>query len=257
MVQEFSDFHLRRFAIHTNPNTKYFVIRSNNTKNVALSVECGVWATPRKNEQVLNAAFNSAAHVILFFSVVHSNAFQGYARMCSRIGGSRKQNPFVEPGRNPWGQLFEVEWLGVANVDHREIQHLQSADGDKLVTCRDGQAVGNEAGRQVAALIDKRVSKERSEVIVDIPKSLQGRSPSRSPGPVKELQPLDFLHISYDNYVDWYKKKEAGGQFWAPALAGLAVRKEKKEKKVKKDKKEKKEKKEKKDKKDKKEKKGK
>ena len=55
----------------------YFVIKSNNYENVALSKAKGVWSTPPQNENKLNRAFNEYKNVILIFSVKESGKFQG------------------------------------------------------------------------------------------------------------------------------------------------------------------------------------
>lgn len=41
----------------------------------------GTWATQKKNLDILTEAYNSCRHVILFFSVNNSHAFQGYVSL--------------------------------------------------------------------------------------------------------------------------------------------------------------------------------
>ena len=80
--------------------------------------EKAVWATQPRNEQKLNAAFDEAEAVILFFSVNESRAFQGYARMASRTGeaGTDEDGSALWTGaegdvRAPaWGSTFKVKW---------------------------------------------------------------------------------------------------------------------------------------------------
>jgi len=92
--------------IHSNPRTRYFVIKSNNHKNLVLSVENNVWATQRHNEERLNEAFSNAPHVVLLFSVNMSGCFQGYAKMVSPVGSSKKTSVF-----QGFGRAFDVRWL--------------------------------------------------------------------------------------------------------------------------------------------------
>lgn len=55
----------------------YFVMKSNNHENVALSKAKGVWSTPPQNESKLNKMFKEYRNVILIFSVKESGKFQG------------------------------------------------------------------------------------------------------------------------------------------------------------------------------------
>lgn len=58
-------------------NTRYFLIKSGNSENVALSKHREVWSTTPRNEEILNKAFRQTRNVILVFSVEKSQAFQG------------------------------------------------------------------------------------------------------------------------------------------------------------------------------------
>ena len=59
------------------PRSRYFVMKSSSHKNIVLSVEHQVWATPRNNQEKLNEAFQSASHVILVFSVAWQTGLGG------------------------------------------------------------------------------------------------------------------------------------------------------------------------------------
>jgi hypothetical protein len=114
------------------PPPKYFVLRSSNLENLALSVKLGVWATPPKNEARLNEAFGSAAPVLLAFTVSGSGAFQGYARMRTPIGGEAAAAslglvappPWVGEGGMDLGPPFGVEWMQRGVLPYEEIEHL-------------------------------------------------------------------------------------------------------------------------------------
>jgi hypothetical protein len=58
-------------------DARFFVIKSNNAENVALSKAKGVWSTLPQNETKLNTAFKESRNVILIFSVKESGKFAG------------------------------------------------------------------------------------------------------------------------------------------------------------------------------------
>ncbi|QDS75070.1 hypothetical protein FKW77_006721 [Venturia effusa] len=57
---------------------RYFMIKSWNHENVQTARKEGTWATQVQNEEMFTEAFKSSRHVIFFFSVNNSKAFQGY-----------------------------------------------------------------------------------------------------------------------------------------------------------------------------------
>ena len=52
-------------------DARFFVVKSNNAENVALSKAKGVWSTPSANESRLNKAYDDARNVLLIFSGEH------------------------------------------------------------------------------------------------------------------------------------------------------------------------------------------
>jgi hypothetical protein len=75
------------------PDTRYFHIRSWNYDNVVAAQRDNVWVTQKSNEATLVEAFTKSRRVVLFFSVNHSQAFQGIAEMVSipgKLGKSRR-----------------------------------------------------------------------------------------------------------------------------------------------------------------------
>eukprot|EP00913_Durusdinium_trenchii_P019700 g18520.t1 len=111
--------------IHNDPETRYFVMKSSSHKNIVLSVEHQVWATPRNNQEKLNEAFQSASHVILVFSVTGSGCFQGYAKMLSEVG-SRSTDVF-----QGFGRAFDVRWLRLDDLDFSAVSTLRNAAWDR------------------------------------------------------------------------------------------------------------------------------
>lgn len=57
---------------------RYFMIKSWNHENVQAALNEATWATQVQNEEMFAEAFKNSRHVIFFFSVNNSKAFQGY-----------------------------------------------------------------------------------------------------------------------------------------------------------------------------------
>lgn len=58
-------------------SARFFIIKSNNHENVALSKARGIWSTMPQNEARLNQAYRQCCNVILIFSIRESGKFQG------------------------------------------------------------------------------------------------------------------------------------------------------------------------------------
>lgn len=54
------------------------MIKSWNHENVQAALNEGTWATQVQNEEIFAEAYKNSRHVIFFFSVNNSKAFQGY-----------------------------------------------------------------------------------------------------------------------------------------------------------------------------------
>ena len=67
------------FPFHRD--ARFFVVKSNNSENVALSKAKGVWSTPPVNESRLNKAFDDARNVLLIFSVKESGSYTESGKM--------------------------------------------------------------------------------------------------------------------------------------------------------------------------------
>ena len=127
--------------------------------------EKAVWATQPRNEQKLNAAFNEAEAVILFFSVNESRAFQGYARMASRTGeaGTDEDVSALWTGAEgdvkapAWGSIFKVKWQTIYDLSFNDVMHLRNPynEGKPIKISRDGQEVEPSVGRQLCLAIDE------------------------------------------------------------------------------------------------------
>lgn len=136
---------------------RYFVMKSNNHENVALSKAKGVWSTPKANEKKLNAHFKRYKNVILIFSVKESGKFQGFARLASEAKHGGQPMPWVlPPGMNAkaLGGVFKLEWLNRRELWFSKCLHLRNPwnDNKEVKICRDGQEVEPAVGEALCRL---------------------------------------------------------------------------------------------------------
>ncbi|KAJ3195128.1 hypothetical protein HK101_001039 [Irineochytrium annulatum] len=131
---------------------RYFILKSLTVEDLMMAVECGVWATQRKNEPILNRAFLNSDNVYLIFSANKSGSFFGYARMASEIpgvgvgvqpglhtsGGAEGEGSFMggrQQGQGRWapvtisklGQPFRVEWIRIQRLVFAQTVHLRNS----------------------------------------------------------------------------------------------------------------------------------
>lgn len=136
---------------------RFFLIKSNNHENVALSKAKGVWSTPPQNEARLNQAFRESKNVILIFSVKESGKFQGFARMASE---SRHDVPTIQwvlpPGLSAraLGGVFKLDWICRRELPFTKTQHLYNPwnEGKQVKIGRDGQEVEPKVGEELCRL---------------------------------------------------------------------------------------------------------
>lgn len=168
---------------------RYFVITSNTKEHVIKSVKHSLWATQRKNEATLDAAFHCSPAVILVFSVNRSDAFQGYALMRSPVGRPR---PGLGDPFNGFGRLFDVEWLRLHDLQYREVENIRNPlDGDRSVRfSRDGQEIANQAGQRLCRLIDRHIDEPDSFQRSPDPSKMQAPSMLALPPPPPVLPPV-------------------------------------------------------------------
>lgn len=176
--------------IHMDPHTRYFVIKSSSHKNIVLSIEHRVWATPRSNQEKLNDAFRSASHVILFFSVTGSGSFQGYAKMLGPVGSSSTD---VFQG---FGRAFEVRWLRLDDLDFEQVSNIRNPwnENKSVKVSRDGQELPNDVGRQLCDTIDAKVYEGDPSGYIDDSQELETGDPLLRATPRSNMQPLHAFH---------------------------------------------------------------
>ena len=176
--------------IHMDPHTRYFVIKSSSHKNIVLSIEHRVWATPRSNQEKLNEALRSASHVILVFSVAGSGCFQGYAKMLGPVGSTSTD---VFQG---FGRAFEVRWLRLDDLDFEQVSNIRNPwnENKSVKVSRDGQELPNDVGRQLCDTIDAKVYEGDPSGYIDDSQELETGDPSLRATPRSNMQPLRAFH---------------------------------------------------------------
>ncbi|KAL1521217.1 hypothetical protein AB1Y20_022766 [Prymnesium parvum] len=138
------------------PRTRFFIMKSFSERDVKLSMQKGIWATQQRNEAKLNAAYEEADAVVLFFSVNESRAWQGYAKMASRTGESAQVWTAVD-GTQSWGGVFKVKWQTIYDLSFQSAIHLRNPlnENKPIKISRDGQEVEPSVGFAMARLFDE------------------------------------------------------------------------------------------------------
>ena len=152
------------------PDTRYFHIRSWNYDNVVTAQNTNVWLTQKSNEALLVEAFTKSRRVILFFSVNHSRAFQGIAKMVSlpgQLGESHQPvlqilisfpgaahlpTPSWQSALNfPTTEPFAIVWLLKADISHHIVRHLKNPFNRGLPAHvgTDGMEIESHVGEQM------------------------------------------------------------------------------------------------------------
>ncbi|KAI8039356.1 YTH domain-containing protein 1 [Drosophila gunungcola] len=138
-------------------DTRFFLIKSNNSDNVQLSKSKSVWATLPQNDANLNQAFKEARNVLLIFSVNESGKFAGFARMSAP---SRRDIPQVAwvlpPSISPkaLGGVIELDWICRKELSFNATLHLHNTwnEGKPVKIGRDGQEIEPKIGGELCRL---------------------------------------------------------------------------------------------------------
>ena len=85
---------------------------TNYQHDLDLSVETGLWATQRHNEEILDQAFRTSKEVYLIFGANKTGEFYGYARQVGSLLRSHFCS-FEQDGRTCW-QSSTKSLLGVS-----------------------------------------------------------------------------------------------------------------------------------------------
>ncbi|KAF8963018.1 YT521-B-like domain-containing protein [Flammula alnicola] len=119
---------------------RYFILKSLTQEDLDISVQRGVWATQKHNEEILDKAFRTSKEVHLIFGVNKSGEFYGYAR-----------------GEETWGDSFAVQWLCTDPLPFHRTRHLRNPwNHDKEVkVSRDGTELEPTVGQQLLSEWEK------------------------------------------------------------------------------------------------------
>uniref|UniRef100_A0A1B6FWM4 YTH domain-containing protein n=1 Tax=Cuerna arida TaxID=1464854 RepID=A0A1B6FWM4_9HEMI len=138
-------------------DARFFVIKSNNAENIALSKAKGVWSTLPQNETKLNTAFKESRNVVLVFSVKESGKFAGFARLYSE--SRRDVGPIswvLPPGLSAkaLGGVFKVDWICRKELPFTSTMHLYNPwnEGKPVKIGRDGQEIEPRVGEELCRL---------------------------------------------------------------------------------------------------------
>ncbi|XP_053911310.1 3'-5' RNA helicase YTHDC2 [Cuculus canorus] len=136
----------------SNLPVRYFIMKSSNVQNIAISQQKGIWSTTPSSERKLNRAFSEGSVIYLVFSAQGSGHFQGFARMASEIGCEKSQ----DWGSAGFGGIFKVEWIQKESIPFQFAHHLVNPwnDNKKVQMSRDGQELEPQVGEQLLQLWD-------------------------------------------------------------------------------------------------------
>ncbi|KAK2779913.1 hypothetical protein FQN52_002311 [Onygenales sp. PD_12] len=138
----------------------YFLIKCVAYDMVDAAKTEGIWATQQKNVDKITEAFDNSRHVVLFFSVNNSGAFQGYARLESRPGAHGIPDPSWI-GELNWeaSAPFKITWLNTEETKFKYVAHIKNPynEGSVVFFGRDGQELEADCGRDLCEHMDKSI----------------------------------------------------------------------------------------------------
>lgn len=150
--------------------TRFFLIKSNNTENVTISKTKGVWSTLPPNEANLNQAFRESRNVILIFSVKESGKFAGFARMAAE---ARRDLPAVEwvlpPGMSAkaLGGVIKIDWVCKKELPFTSTTHLYNPwnENKPVKIGRDGQEIEPKVAEELCRLFPEDTAVEMTPIL--------------------------------------------------------------------------------------------
>ncbi|KAK3381502.1 YT521-B-like domain-containing protein [Podospora didyma] len=169
-----------RIDLGRKGDCRFFIVKSFNEDNVRKCMDDGVWATQLQNGQVLTSAFANCKHVILFFSINKSKAFQGYARMATAPSPDTPRPKWMSGIHWDTSPPFRVDWLSKVAVEFFRIGHLKNSYNENaaVLVGKDGQEIEEECGREL--LHEMQLF---AEAKLDLEMNNNHRRPGPGPGP--------------------------------------------------------------------------
>ncbi|KAK5987743.1 YTH domain-containing protein 1 [Cladobotryum mycophilum] len=145
--------------------SRYFLIKSFNTRNVEMSQKEGLWITKAENGKLLTEAFNKSKSVILFWSINKSQSFQGYARMLTAPRPDIEKTEWMTSIHWKTSHPFQVEWLNTRHTEFWKVGELKNDfnEGRRAFVGRDGQEYTEACGRRMMKVMDKGTTKRKNK----------------------------------------------------------------------------------------------
>ncbi|KAJ4855495.1 uncharacterized protein T069G_11053 [Trichoderma breve] len=143
--------------------SRYFLIKSFNFKNVDMSQRDGLWITSARNGAIFANAFKHHKNVFLIFSVNKSKAFQGYARMTSPPTTTIPPPEWMNNISWEASLPFRVQWLSTHRTEFWKFGKLRNPlnDWKPIFVGRDGQEFPETCGREMVYVLDRGGVRER------------------------------------------------------------------------------------------------
>jgi hypothetical protein len=145
-----------------NGNCRYFMVKSWNWDNVLQAQKDGLWVTQEQNESLYRDAYLACRHVIFFFSVNNSKAFQGYARM-DCLPGNAPQPSWASSLKWPVSKAYRLRWIKIAETKFRDTSDLKNSLNENMpvLVGRDGQEIEEQCAISLAEIIDEDGKRQR------------------------------------------------------------------------------------------------
>ncbi|CAM9245740.1 unnamed protein product, partial [Scytosiphon promiscuus] len=177
--------------IKEGDKARFFVLRSLNHDNLAVSAVQNKWYARRFNIMPFNLAFDGPGRVIFFFTVNYSNRFQGCAEMTSRVpqmGARTEEEQVME---------FSVKWLRLCELPFHAAFQIKNTlqDSTPVTRASHGMEISFDAGRKLCKLMwaqpEIELPKQVVEQATDAPFS--GVLPARTGGSVSAPPPHGMM----------------------------------------------------------------
>eukprot|EP00096_Caligus_rogercresseyi_P015261 TRINITY_DN7713_c0_g1_i1.p1 TRINITY_DN7713_c0_g1~~TRINITY_DN7713_c0_g1_i1.p1 ORF type:complete len:363 (-),score=98.41 TRINITY_DN7713_c0_g1_i1:137-1225(-) len=138
-------------------DARFFVVKSNNLENIALSKTKGVWSTPPANETRFNTAFAESRNVLLLYSVKESGRFTGFARLSAQSRRDGAPVAWVLPpglSARALGGVFKIDWICRKELSFTRVSHLFNPwnEGKPVKIGRDGQEIEPRVAEELCRL---------------------------------------------------------------------------------------------------------
>eukprot|EP00752_Nemacystus_decipiens_P003062 g2839.t1 len=166
---------------------KFFVLRSLNHDNLAVSAVQNKWYARRFNIQPFNNAFDGPGRVFFFFHVNYSGNFQGCAEMTGRVppmGPHTAEEKVVE---------FSVKWLRLCELPFQIANQVSNSvqNNQPVSRAAHGMEVAYDAGRKMCKLMWAQPEIDLPKQVVEHAKeaAFSGVLPTRASGGMNSAGP--------------------------------------------------------------------